>query len=508
MDHKFSEMVVPILFLIMFTAVIPLSYAVEWSPEMRLTWDTGHDWGPSIAQTSDGKIWVVWYTDRTGNLEIFYKTYNASEVHPWSPDIQLTNDTSVDITPSIMRASDDKIWVVWARNNDLYYKVYNGSSWSPDTPLITGSGKDEFPSITQTLDDTIWIVWSSNRTGNFEIFYTTYNGSSWSPDTPLTNDTSKDRSPSIMQAVDDKIWVVWHTERMGNLEIFYNIYNGSSWLLEDMRLTWDSGCDWHPSIMQLSDETIWVAWDTDRLGLGRTDLYYKTSFDNGDNWTPDMPLVKQAESSDIMPSIMQAMDGTIWLVWTSTRCDNVDIYYKTDSVPDAHDVAIFSVVPPTMAIQGETVSIKVVAQNHGTTLDENLTVHCYANTTLIGYTTEPIHIAAGQLWVETFTWNTSGFIPGVYVIRAEASVVLGETHTDDNTYIDGMVKVKGPGDVNGDGYVDYVDLFPPLLATAYGSSVANTTGRWNPDCDFNFDGWVDYEDLGILAANYGKHYGY
>jgi len=55
------------------------------------------------------------------------------------------------------------------------------------------------------------------------------------------------------------------------------------------------------------------------------------------------------------------------------------------------------------------------------------------------------------------------------------------------------------GDVNGDGKVDYEDLF--LFADAYGSDPSDD--NWDPRCDFNGDGYVGWWDLFALADNYG-----
>ncbi len=126
-------------------------------------------------------------------------------------------------------------------------------------------------------------------------------------------------------------------------------------------------------------------------------------------------------------------------------------------------------------------------------------VSCYVNSTQIG--SQTVNIIAGQLVPLDFTWNTSNVIPGTYTIMANASIV-GETDTDpaDNTFIDGKVHVKIPGDVNGDEVVDASDLFD--LTKAYGSELGDP--NWNLDCDFNGDDKVDTADLIELNKNYGK----
>jgi hypothetical protein len=56
-----------------------------------------------------------------------------------------------------------------------------------------------------------------------------------------------------------------------------------------------------------------------------------------------------------------------------------------------------------------------------------------------------------------------------------------------------------PGDVDGDGHVDVVDLL--YLVDAFGSVTGDA--NYDPRCDFNGDGSVDVVDLLILVENFG-----
>ena len=507
MEHKTTRTIALISFLIVTTATIPLGYAYDWSPDMRLTWNIEGDWMPSIAQASDGKIWVVWHSYRTGNADIFYKVYDASQVHPWSPETRLTSDPEADAQPSIMRAKDNKIWVVWSSNRngnyDIFYKVYDGASWSPDGNLTTDPNMDEHPSIMQASDDKIWLSWSTNRTGNFEIFYkiSSDNGATWSPDTPLPYaEEAKDRDPSIMQATDGKIWVVW----MRDDDIFYKTSsnNGATWS-PDYGLTTDPNFDSHPSIMQASNDDIWVVWDSDRISeeeIEQDDIFYKVYDHQTKLWSFYSRLTTNLDD-DFMPSIMQANDQTIWIVWISSRVNNYDIYYKTNAIPQPHDVAIFSVTPSETQVYQEKkalVSIEVVAQNHGTNA-ETITVRCYADSTLIGSKT--FVLAPGQLYPITFPWNVSTTALGTYTVSASANIVPGETNTADNTFIDGTVQVKIPGDINGDGIVDIYDA---VLLISDIDATPSSPNWHNGRSDMNNDDIVDVYDVAIFVTNYGK----
>jgi hypothetical protein len=57
-----------------------------------------------------------------------------------------------------------------------------------------------------------------------------------------------------------------------------------------------------------------------------------------------------------------------------------------------------------------------------------------------------------------------------------------------------------PGDINGDGVVNVLDL--RILADAFGSKPGDP--RWNSKADLNGDGKIDLSDLAILATHYGR----
>ena len=513
--YKEKLILIPSLLIIIiaFTEIPPVQ-AITWSPNMRLTWNESDDWHPSIAQASDGMIWVVWHSRRTGNYEIFYKTHNASSVHPWSSDTRLTANTGVDRTPAVMQAADEKIWVVWSSNRtgdyDIFYTTYNESSWlSEPRRLTVDPGEDHFPSIIQGSDGKIWIFWSSNRMGDpSEIFCSTSsdNGANWSTAARLTTDLADDWRPSAVETTDESIWIVW---TRGN-DLYYKIlFRNMTEKLTDTLLTKSPGQNWHPSVTRTDNDTIWVVWDSDRRDVGRnSEIYYKI---NDGSWSHDVRLTENVEN-DLMPSIMQTSADNIWIAWTSTAFDNVDIYYLTDEFPQPHNLAIFSVIPsPTMVYRGEEdVLIEVVVQNHGTE-DETVYVECRANTILLGFAT--FNLTAGQLWTETFTWNTSASASRKYIISANVTSVPGETDLADNFMsAEDLVEVRIRGDIVGmyeevllpipDGQVDLDDFM--IAVGQFGTAYPNWDPVWGLVCDVNNDKVVDIDDLMIIALHYGE----
>ncbi len=490
----------------------PPSYAIEWGPDMRLTSDSSFDWCPSITQTSDGKTWVVWKSDRIANGELYYAVHDGSS---WSNDTRLTFDTHTDRFPSIMQAQDGKIWVAWESDRNeqdwnLYYKIFDGSSWSNDTLLTTDPYVDAYPSIMQAADGKIWVAWMSNREvyneiHQAELFYKVYNGSSWSVDTRFTWDNSSaDWDPSIMQAADGKIWVAW-TKDAG--DIYIKIFNGTLWS-PDMRLTFDPEIDSYPSIAQAHDGTVWVVWNSDR------DLYDNVYYKFYDGyWHTDTKLTDYM-ASDIQPSITKAMNGTLWVAWTSTRLGNIDIYHKTSITSEHHDVAIINVTTnATTARRSETVAIEVTVQNQGTQ-EESFEVQCYANSTQIGSKT--IFLAAGRTYTLTpFYWNTSGIAQGIYIINATAAAVPEETDLADNYKpANNPVEITIMGDICGmsdegllpipDGNVNIDDLMTVAMPGHIWTEYPTWDPIWGPVCDVNRDGMVNMGDLLVISIHYGE----
>ena len=196
--------------------------------------------------------------------------------------------------------------------------------------------------------------------------------------------------------------------------------------------------------------------------------------------------------------------GTYYIVvkWLS---GNGQFNLQSASKP-YHDVAVTSVtVSDTQAYVGEIVNITVVAENQGTYAETFNVTAKYENVTLeifgtVG-TQEVFDLAPGQNATLTFSWNTTDMQPCVnYIIKAEATVVPDETQTSNNAFIDGKVKVKMIGDVNGDGVVDIYDL--TIVGQSFGSWYWDP--RYDPEADLTKDGHVDMRDVMVISRNYGK----
>jgi len=166
----------------------------------------------------------------------------------------------------------------------------------------------------------------------------------------------------------------------------------------------------------------------------------------------------------------------------------------------AHDVSVKGVSPSkTVVGQGLALNVNVIIRNEGN-YTETLNVTAYADTITIKTLT--VTVVNGSSTTITFKWNTTDFAKGNYTIWAYAWPVSGETDTGDNTFVDGVVKVTIPGDVDGDFKVKMDDII--LLCKAFGSKTGQP--NYNPNYDINCDGKISMDDIIIACKNFGKHY--
>jgi len=86
------------------------------------------------------------------------------------------------------------------------------------------------------------------------------------------------------------------------------------------------GLDILPSALQASNGTMWLAWESDRndLSNARFDIVYKT-YTNG-VWSNDYNLTTSGNNAS--PSLVQLVNGTILVFWVMKPARSYEVFYK------------------------------------------------------------------------------------------------------------------------------------------------------------------------------------
>ena len=177
-----------------------------------------------------------------------------------------------------------------------------------------------------------------------------------------------------------------------------------------------------------------------------------------------------------------------------------------ENPPQIHDVGVMqfgkisgqAVAPmKTIVGQGTTISFSVLLKNFGT-VDENLEVTAHANEVLLDTRTD-ISVSHGGFVILNFTWNTSSFDKGSYLISVEVAAVPDEIEVDNNIRACSVV-LGTIGDINSDGTVNMSDIYD--IALSYGGRIGQARYVSNYDIDDN--GIINMLDLYTTAMRYGQ----
>ena len=161
-----------------------------------------------------------------------------------------------------------------------------------------------------------------------------------------------------------------------------------------------------------------------------------------------------------------------------------------------HDVAVVRVASAPSAIDiGETVDLNVTVRNEGTET-ENFDVNIYFNSTLV----ETLSVESLTPYTQTrlnLRWNTSALTPGNYTISASIPLLSNETEVEDNTYIDGLIRVEMPEVIVNHDVAIVGIIASPSVVNAGSAVFVNVTvkNKGNQIETFNLSTYYNFTNL-------------
>jgi len=305
----------------------------QWEPDVRLTNSSGQSTtttnNASSIATNGNVIHTVWWDNRDGNWEIYYKR-STNGGSNWGADTRLTNDIANSSYPTIS-VMGSNVYIVWVDFRDITGKIYykrssdGGMSWSADTRLSNDSSIAVASSPSMAISgSTIHVVWEDSRQ-NSEIYYkrSSDGGLTWGEDTRLSNDSSSSVMPSISVS-GSIVHVVWYG---GSEEVYYKRSSdgGLTWGV-DSRLVYNVPYQRAQTSISVSGSVVIAIWADHRNGYPNSEIYYKKSTDGGLNWGGDIRLTNNLAKS-VYPSA--SISGSIvHVIWADSSDGNWEIYYK------------------------------------------------------------------------------------------------------------------------------------------------------------------------------------
>jgi len=145
---------------------------------------------------------------------------------------------------------------------------------------------------------------------------------SWQQPKELVNSDGEDGLSRMLKLDNGEIWLVWMSNREGNNEIYLKKQlNDGKWT-DTVNLTNNPSDDRMPFLFQDNSDCVWLLWTTNRKG--NFDIYYQI-YSKG-KWSTPKPLT-YSHHWDEYATGCSTNSGQIWITWNSYQCGNDDIYY-------------------------------------------------------------------------------------------------------------------------------------------------------------------------------------
>ena len=309
---------------------------------------------PSIMQAADGSIWIAWIEkDDTGKIHLWYK--RTADGESWTEPFQITKGQPGEhYYPSLLQQSDGKICIAWfsgcSGNADIWFSdSADGIEWSAPQQVTRDPSWDWAPSLMQASDGKLWLAWASGRAGNKDIWVAyRKDEKTWSPPRRLTvNGPDNDDFPCLSRDGGGGFLLSWTRSDFkegqawdapfadATTEIYLARSQDATKWTAPQRVTEDRVVDvlsyQCPADTQGSNLLLWTSSAADPYGDIVGALFA------GRRRSETIQLTAKI-TPDYSPRVLLARDGKYWLAWASKRSGTLNVWYATF---EASDLAAF-----------------------------------------------------------------------------------------------------------------------------------------------------------------------
>ncbi len=205
--------------------------------------NSGRSRNPALAIAPDGTPYVAWRDDSDGGYEIYVLRWNGSsweEVGAGSASGGGVSGNSGDSRcPAVAIAPDGRPYVVWeddsSGDREIYVRRWSGSSWeevgagsASGGGISDNGGGSANPAVAIAMDGTPYVAWlDDSGGGTYEIYVRCWNGSSWeevgagsASGGGISDNSGWSGAPSVTIAPDGTSYVAWSDYSYGDAEVY------------------------------------------------------------------------------------------------------------------------------------------------------------------------------------------------------------------------------------------------------------------------------------------------
>jgi len=293
---------------------------------------------PSIACGPDGKVYVVFTTNRNGSSDVFIRVYDGTE---WTEDVPIAASDADEYDGSVLVDRDGHVWVCWTSNVDgRKYDIFTVSFTNPlesGKPARVTRSDDDAMHARMACDEKgrIWITYYKwHNMGRYsrdkEVYIRKYENGEWSDEvqvSPTDVPQHEDHTEPAITAYGGGVIVAWswdfhppnkgYSEQAESPTIFARGISGAMNLGEISCIS-GKNVDVTPCLVVSDDNQIWCAWDS----LGRNErkqLCLSNVYPGRDSSTGEILSMSKMVANVCTPSLAAGMGGQLVLIWSETE---------------------------------------------------------------------------------------------------------------------------------------------------------------------------------------------
>ncbi len=281
----------------------------------------------SIAVTSDDVSHVV-FIDNMPDPEsnLFHVYYVNNDGGVWNAPVQIDKGNGYANYATIAAGPDDTLHVVWedARDHVLGSDIYYVSSldgFLAENIIVTGDDgyRNVHPRIVVGNDGNLHVAWHSLDMidiGQYEydVWYIKKSAGnpSWDPPVTVASEAGiVEAYPSVAPGPLGAAYIAYQSDTSGTSGVYFNKNTSGTF---DSAVTVTISDSYQPAMDVAPDGTILIAF-FDYLDGTYTDIYLRSSFDQGDTWSSPTPISSSQDAYQYSPDVECTPEGDYHVSW-------------------------------------------------------------------------------------------------------------------------------------------------------------------------------------------------
>ncbi|XZE19693.1 VCBS domain-containing protein [Pirellulaceae bacterium SH449] len=288
--------------------------------------------GQHLAMDASGRYVVTWFDERSGNMDVYAKVYNADGSVRVNEFMVHSTQSSLQDWTNVAMADNGTFVVTWSDNRSGNYEVYmrlfnvDGTALTGETMVSTLAGAQDYHSADFAADGSFVVAFQS--AADTDIYFQRYNSSGVAEgaNTKVNNLTSGTQISRDIAVRDDGSFIVTWSDSVndGNgTGVYARMFDSSGTALANQFLvnTFTTGNQGYSSISSDSNGNFVITWTSANQDGSGDGIYMKRFDASGTALTGDVLVNTLTANNQQFSHIDMNAAGDFIVTWQDSAAD-------------------------------------------------------------------------------------------------------------------------------------------------------------------------------------------